>query len=126
MKDDKDLLRQQVKSIVDTLENPPEHYCSECDCEVNEDAVVCPDCGEYVGTMSGFDYIRDALDIEYIINSDRSFKGARILVCFGGPNIWINTATDTVEGYWWGDTCHMSYKDNIEIHEAAAELYACG
>ena len=49
------------------------------------------------------DYIKDVLDINYIINSDKSYKGARLLVAFGGPNIWIDTTTKTVEAYWGGD-----------------------
>ena len=59
--------------------------------------------------MSAFDYLQDALDIEYIVNGKREVLGARILVAFGGPNIWINTRTKQVEGYWWGDKCIMSY-----------------
>ena len=35
--------------------------------------------------MDGFEWLEDALDIEYIINADGSFKSARVLVAFGGP-----------------------------------------
>lgn len=76
--------------------------------------------------MSAFDYLQDALDIEYIVNGKREVLGARILVAFGGPNIWINTRTKQVEGYWWGDTCLMSYDhDNIGLDEALEELFNC-
>ena len=74
---------------------------------------------------NGFDYIRDALDIEYIIGSDGDYRGARVLVSFGGPNIWINTKRSVVEGYWWGDNCEFSYTDNIGLNDAVEELFEC-
>lgn len=108
MGNDVELLRSQVLSIVNTLENPEL-------LEENED-------GE---PSTAIDYICDALDIEYIVSSKKEFLGARILVCFGGPNVWINTKTDTVEGYWWGDECSMPYTDELGLHDAAEELFNC-
>ena len=76
--------------------------------------------------MTAFDYLQDALDIEYIVNGKREILGARILVAFGGPNIWINTRTKQVEGYWWGDKCIMSYdQDNIGLDDAIETLWSC-
>lgn len=77
------------------------------------------------GELTAFDYVCEALDIEYIIGSDGEYRGARILVAFGGPNIWINTKTSQVEGYWWGDSCIMSFDDEVGLDEACEELYAC-
>jgi hypothetical protein len=34
---------------------------------------------------SAFDYLTDALDIEYIVSSKGEYLGARVLVAFGGP-----------------------------------------
>ena len=42
--------------------------------------------------MSAFDYLQDVLEIEYIVNSKKEYLGARLLVAFGGPNIWVDTA----------------------------------
>lgn len=74
---------------------------------------------------SAFDYLAEALDIEYIIDRDRNYLGARVLVSFGGPNIWINTRTKTVEGYWWSDKYSTGYIDNIGLDDAIRELYEC-
>lgn len=35
----------------------------------------------------------DVLDVEWILTSDKELKGARLLVAFGGLNIWIDTLT---------------------------------
>lgn len=75
--------------------------------------------------MSAFDYLQGALDIEYIVNSKGEYLGARVLVAFGGPNIWINTRTNTVEGYWWDESARASFEDGIGLDEALSELWAC-
>jgi len=88
---------------------------------VDDDAPYCAD-----DIVTGFDYICDALDIEYRVSNTRTFIGAHVLVAFGGPNIWINTQTDTVEGHWWGDSYSASYTDTMNIGDAAEELYSMG
>jgi hypothetical protein len=75
--------------------------------------------------MSAFDYLQDALDIEYIVNGKGEYLGARVLVAFGGPNIWVNTRTNTVEGHWWSDSCTASFTDNIGLDDALEELWNC-
>ena len=75
---------------------------------------------------SALDYLQDALDIEYVVSSKKEYLGARILVAFGGPNIWINTRTKQVEGYWWGDKCIMSYDDDaMGLDGTLSELFNC-
>ena len=73
--------------------------------------------------ISGFDYLSDMLDIEYTISSDGNFLGARILVAFGGPNIWIDTRHERVEGYWWGDSAFADFTDEMDLHGVCRELY---
>ena len=75
--------------------------------------------------MTAFDYLQDALDIEYIVNSKKEYLGARVLVAFGGPNIWVNTRTKTIEGYWWADKATASFDDGIGLDDALEELYNC-
>ncbi len=73
------------------------------------------------------DYMQDVLDIKYIINSDRSFKGARLLVTFGGPNIWVDTSTNMVEGYWWNEHYEFDYKtDALGLDDYCEEMWGCG
>ena len=78
------------------------------------------------GFISGFDYLEDVCDIEYVVNSRKEYLGARILVAFGGPNIWVDTRTKTVEGYWWGQRAEASYRhDEIGLDDACAQLWEC-
>jgi hypothetical protein len=102
-------LQQHVQQIADKL------FHGFTDDDLNHD-------GE---AMSAFDYLADALDIEYIVNSKGEYLGARVLVAFGGPNIWINTRTGIVEGSWWADRADASFTDNIGLDDALSELWAC-
>lgn len=119
-------LQNHVSHIADQLESPDENYCRnrECEMDANEHG-DCVDCGETLGPISGFDYLRDALDIEYIIGSDGGYRGARVLVTFGGPNIWIDTQNNRVEGHWWSDSASVGFVDNIGLDDALCELWEC-
>ena len=74
---------------------------------------------------TAFDYVCEALDINYVVNSDKTYKSARILVAFGGPNIWIDTATKKIEGYWWNDYAEAYYDDEVGLDQACEELFNC-
>jgi len=87
-----------------------------------EDAADYAENGE---EFTAWDYLRDALDINWILNNDRTYKGARVLVAFGGPNIWIDTVNEQVEGYWWGDKWIVSYNDAIELDSTLEQLFNC-
>jgi len=100
-------LKNQVLNIVKQLENP--------------DLIDWANQDE----RSAFDYLQDALDIQYIVDSKKEYLGARILVTFGGPNIWINTQYNEVEGYWWSDKSTWSYKDELGIDDACRDLFDC-
>ena len=110
MKDDsKEMLKRHVQSIADHITNPPEP-------ETDED-------GETKG--DAFDYLSDVLDIEYIVNGKREYIGARVLVAFGGPNIWIDTRKGLVEGYWWGDQAFANFEDTLGLDSALETLWNC-
>jgi hypothetical protein len=106
-------LKNHVQYIADSLTNPDWD-------ELNEGRDI-----DIEGEFSAFDYLEGALDIEYIVNSKGEYLGARVLVAFGGPNIWVNTRTGMVEGAWWSDRADASFTDNMGLDEALSELWAC-
>ena len=87
------------------------------------------DTAKYIkeGKINAYDYFDDGsiLDIEWIINNDKTYKAARVLVAFGGPNIWINTQTNTVDGYWYTDNYKAPFIDNMGLDDYLEELYSC-
>lgn len=108
---DHDLLKHHVESIANSLTYPDEEALN----TENED-------GEPYTAM---DYVFDALDIEYYIGSDGKYRGARLLVAFGGPNIWVDVKTNRVEGHWWGDSYACTFDDNLGLYEKCEELWEC-
>lgn len=106
-------IQNHVNSIAQNLTKPPFD-------EWNEGRDI-----ENEGEFSAFDYLQDALDIEYIVTSKGEYLGARVLVAFGGPNIWINTRTKTIEGFWWSDNAQASFVDNLGLDDALEELWNC-
>ena len=83
------------------------------------------ECGE---VQDAFCYLDDILDINWILNSDKTYKSAKILVAFGGPNIWIDTGSRKVEGYWWGEYAEAEYRESEfsqELDEALECLFEC-
>ena len=72
-----------------------------------------------------FDDGNDVYDIEWITHNDHSYKAARLLVAGGGPNIWVNLLTNTVDGYWASDKCTWGFVDNIGLDDYLEELHAC-
>ena len=71
------------------------------------------------------DFMEGVYDIEWITHQDKSYKAARLLVAGGGPNIWVNLQTGTVDGYWASDRCSHGFIDNMNLDEYLEELYGC-
>ena len=65
------------------------------------------------------DYFSDFYDIDYIIGSNKKYKACRVLVAFGGPNIYIDTWRQEVQLEWWGDTATAGIPEELraEIDE---------
>jgi hypothetical protein len=75
--------------------------------------------------MTAFDYVLQSLDIDYLVTSHGEYKGARLLVTFGGPNITIDTFKKTIEIRWWGDSLDIPYYDGIGLDDACEEYFTC-
>ena len=68
---------------------------------------------------------KNVYDIEWITHQDHSYKAARLLVAGGGPNIWVNLQTNTVDGYWGCDKVTWGFVDNIGLDDYLEELHSC-
>ena len=69
------------------------------------------------------EWMEDVYDIEWITFNDHSYKAARLMVAGGGPVVWVNTQTGTVDGYWGTDKVNWHYTDNIGLDDYLSELY---
>jgi len=76
------------------------------------------------------DWLEGVLDFQWIVSSDKqTLLGARLLVAFGGPNIWVDTVRGIVEGYWWSDSAFASFDNDSynarELHEYLNMIWGC-
>ena len=87
---------------------------------------MCKDIAEEIseGKKDPAIWMYDVYDIEWITHNDHSYKAARLMVAGGGPNIWVNTQTEMVEGYWGADEISWHFQDNIGLDDYLEELHA--
>jgi len=77
------------------------------------------------GKEDAHKWMEGVYDIEWITHQDHSYKAARLLVAGGGPNIWVNLQTGTVDGYWGTDKVQWGFIDEIGLDDYLEELHAC-
>jgi len=77
--------------------------------------------------VSAMDYISDALDFRYIVDSDRTFRDAEICISLNGPATWIYTEDATVN-VWWDSkgTQSIPFYVRDALREAMEELWEMG
>jgi len=101
-------LRRMCKNIADEItEGKTEEYIDQPKVELTADK-----------------FMDHVYDIEWITHQDHSYKAARLMVAGGGPNIWVNLQTGTVDGYWGCDKVSHGFVDCIGLDDYLEELYA--
>ena len=114
-------------------------FSSKVDCEIRkEDRLwgeytyyIMPDGEEIleddVEPASLFDYFNDMLDIDYVVDREKQFKGARIMVTCGGPNIFIDSYRGIVELFWWTEHASAEIPADLcdEINDIFRDYYYC-
>ncbi len=62
-------------------------------------------------------------DIRYIVDREKRYLGAELMVAGGGPTIWVNLDTKEVEGYWGTDRVQWAFQDNLGLNDYMEEMY---
>ena len=101
-------LRRMCKNIADSISRPKEIEDEET--------------GEKRTETAG-DWMEGTYDIRYYVDSSKRYLGAEIMCAGGGPNIWVNTYTKQVEGYWGGDKVLEPFIDELNLDGYCEEMY---
>jgi len=109
-------LRRNCKNIADGITNPNQEFITH--------SVSGPEYEE-PRQETASDWMEDVYDIEWITHQDHSYKAARLLVAGGGPNIWVNLLSNTVDGYWGCDKYSHGFIDNIGLDNYCEEMHGC-
>ena len=90
---------------------------------IADDITECPQ--DKLDGIKASEFMEDVYSIEWITHQDHSYKAARLLVAGGGPNIWVNLQTNTVDGYWGCDKFSWGFVDNIGLDDYLEEMHGC-
>ena len=66
-----------------------------------------------------------AYDIKYTVDGDGTYLGVRIMLAGGGPNVYLDTYHEEIQGYWGGDSCKLIISDFDYIDDYWEEMYGC-
>lgn len=78
--------------------------------------------------VSIYDYLSDVLDATYYTTGrNGEYKGVRLLLAYGGPNVYLDTYSRTLELYWWNEsaTVDLLPDEAEEVDAMWSELYDC-
>ena len=101
-------LRRMCKDIAESISEPQEITDEETGEKRDETA---------------HDWMEGTYDIRYLVDRDKRFMGAEIMVAGGGPTIWVDTWRDQVKGWWGGDKVIVPYADNLGLNDYCEEMY---
>ena len=82
---------------------------------------------EHEHHADAYDYLEEVLDIRYVVDSNRQYIGAQLLLACGGPNVWLDTVTQKLSVYWdSNESLYVPQSITRELDEALAELWEMG
>ena len=130
---------RRIAEVLDKIAAGELYYCSKCgnivNLEFNEEGIAeCPDCGTEIqeddaeqACMYHYFESDDIYDIEYRISASGDLRSVRYMIACGGPNIYIDTGTGSVNLFWWSDRAEypLSREAIQQIDEMAEDLYNC-
>ena len=54
-----------------------------------------------------WEYLSDGLALDYRVDPDKTPTACRVWLALGGPNIWVDTETDSIHGAWGADRAEI-------------------
>ena len=103
-------LRRMCKRIADGITNPDPKFIGPEDEEPRQETAS--------------DWMEGVYDIRYIVDREKRYYSAELMVAGGGPTIWVNLNTKEVEGYWGCDRVNEPFIDNLGLDDYLEEMYA--
>lgn len=120
--------REQLERIRSELEKIYNGNCYYIDGELVDGEDLSEEQIDDLEEATLYDYFDESiLDVDFIVDSNKEYKACRIMVAFGGPNIYINTFRREIELYWWTESEKIELDSDIcnMIDEYMEELFNC-
>ena len=101
-------LRRMCKNIANSISEPQE--------------ITDEETGEK-RTETAHDWMEGVYDIRYIVDREKRYFSAELLVAGGGPTVWVSLNEMEVQGYWGGDRVNVPFSDNLGLDDYCEEMY---
>ena len=75
------------------------------------------------GEGTAHDWMEGTYDIRYLVDREKRYLAAEILVAGGGPTIWVDLWDKEVKGYWGRDRVNIMFTDNLGLDDYCEEMY---
>lgn len=114
---------KQCKHVADQLELIADGYLYVDDDGEKHDASDLDEVPEDWEQVTMCDYFADVYNVRFVLDGDLDYIAVRLMVACGGPNVWVDTETGSVELYWWGDRANYPLTSSTvaEIDAFASE-----
>ena len=103
-----------------------------CRYDEENDMYIMPDgeelCEVDVYPVDILEWLDDGVyDVEYAVGGNKEYRGVRLMIACGGPDIYLNTRTGDVELYWWSESARYPMSSDVVnmIDSTYEELFAC-
>ena len=101
-------LRRMCKNIAEGISEP----CMVTDEETGK-----------IREQNAHEWMEGTYDIRYLVDREKRFMAAEIMVAGGGPTIWVDTWENEVKGYWGSDRVTVPFADNLNLNDYCEEMY---
>ena len=91
-------LRRMCKEIADSITYPKDH-------------------------ITAGDWMEGTYDIRYLVDREKRYLGAEIMVAGGGPTVWVDLWDQEVKGYWGSDRITEPFIDELGLDDYCEEMY---
>ena len=102
-------LVRMCKNIADSITNPDPKFIGPEDEEPRQETAS--------------DWMEGVYDIRYIVDREKRYFSAELLVAGGGPTVWVSLNEMEVQGYWGGDRVNVPFSDNLGLDDYCEEMY---
>ena len=102
----KEQLRRMCKNIANSITDPVDN-------------------SEHGEQASAASWMEDVYDIRYIVDREKRYYSAELMVAGGGPTIWVSLNEMMVQGYWGGDRVNVPFIDNLGLDDYCEDMYGC-
>ena len=102
-------LVRMCKNIAESISSPDPKYIGPEDEEPRQE--------------TAHDWMEGTYDIRYLVDREKRYMAAEILVAGGGPTIWVDLWDKEVKGYWGRDRVNIMFTDNLGLDDYCEEMY---